>query len=379
MENKILFVSRTVPPIKSGSAFIVEQLYKYFNKDQMIFLGESSKLLSDNNERIHYINTKLFDLKRGNRFFWWLRWFFIIRIKRKIISLIDYEQCKSIICVYPDDIFLISSMLAAKELNIPFYPYFHNTYYENKKGVFRFVSKKIQDYIINNSNWVFLISEGLKEYYQKQYPDVKFKVLLHSFNMAKATKYEGLPLNRDKIIITFLGSLNDSNIDSFNFAVNVLRKRNDIVLTVISSMPKRYFEKIMLPCDNFIIKSNVSEDQLMGELRKSHFLLLPHGFNGKLNAIEYQTIFPTRTIQYLFSGVPILAILPCGCYLHRVLYNGNCAFCVVQESEDDLLKIIDSNMNKKDAIDLVVNNAINISDQFLTTNVLYVFKKIMGL
>jgi glycosyltransferase involved in cell wall biosynthesis len=57
-------------------------------------------------------------------------------------------------------------------------------------------------------------------------------------------------------------------------------------------------------------------------------VVLPHGFSGNSSPDEYRTIFPTKTIEYLICGRPILAHTPPDCYLTRFLRKHQCALIV---------------------------------------------------
>ena len=72
----------------------------------------------------------------------------------------------------------------------------------------------------------------------------------------------------------------------------------------------------------------VSRPELLRGLGQADILLLPHGFSGSLSQVEYSTIFPTKTIEYLISGRPILAHTPPGAYLTRFLKQHDCALVV---------------------------------------------------
>jgi hypothetical protein len=93
--------------------------------------------------------------------------------------------------------------------------------------------------------------------------------------------------------------------------------------------------------DKGIRHETVSRDVLIARLREADIVGLPHGFQGSLPPEEYRTIFPTRTIEYLLCGRPILAHAPPNCYLTRFLKEHECALVVDQPSVPDLLVAIE--------------------------------------
>ncbi len=374
-QQKILVISRSVPPIKSGSAFIIKEFYNFFNRNEMIFLGEKPEFQYHDKYSINYINTVPIKFKRGNRFLRWYRWIMIPFLVKKIISLAIHEKCTSILCVFPDEIYLTSASLAAIKLKIEFYPYFHNTYYENKKGSSKILAKIIQGKIFKQSAWVYLMSKGMKDHLEPLYPNIKFKILPHSISVLREKKYTGLAKQSKITVITFLGNINQSNIDALTFSVNAIKKQHNFILKIISSTPKSVFKKLDLITDNVIFKGEVNDKNLILELQNSHILLLPHGFSGSLSNTEYKTIFPTRTVQYLFSGIPILAVLPTNCFLYEFIHKNKCAFYITEKSEKKFISMVYFIKNQNKSITTTLDNAYKVSNNFLPDNILTNLKK----
>ena len=66
------------------------------------------------------------------------------------------------------------------------------------------------------------------------YPKINFRVLTH------ATIINEIEINHDKsekqkIQVTFLGHINNSNIDAMSFLINTLEQREDVVINLITS------------------------------------------------------------------------------------------------------------------------------------------------
>ena len=372
-KNKILLVSWTLPPAKSGSAFVLQEIIKYFSAEELVVLGEKVEGAAPL-PNITYVSSNPIKFKKGNRFIKWYRWLMVPFITRAIIRLNDKEKCTAILCLFPDEIYLESARRAAKKLDLPFYSYFHNTYYENRSGLWKMMAKRIQSKVFQQSEKVYVMSEGMVELYKKIYPHVSFKALVHPFNAPLAKGYKALPANSSPFVITFLGNLNESNIDAFSFFVKTIANREDYVLKIISATPKWFYEKLNVLPSNVVFLPNVSDENLMAELQQSHALFLPHGFKGSFSEVEYQTIFPTRTIQYLFSGVPILGVMPSDCFLYRFLHQHECAALVSEKDESKLFSVL-KEMKEKDKCEHLVQNAIKTSEIFVAENVLLELKK----
>ena len=259
-------------------------------------------------------------------------------------------------CFFPDEFHLIAATLAAKKLSIPIYPYFHNLYYENKYGFSAIIAKLLQKNLFAQAPWVYLISDGLLKELSPLYPQIDFRVLTHTTIIDEIRTNHNKPA-KQKIQITFLGNINNSNIDAMSFMLNTLEQRDDVVINLITPTSKHILNKAKLLKNNVTIHSNYSDEEVSQKLRASNLLLLPHGFTGALSDGEYRSIFPTKTIQYLLSGSPILALLPHNCYLQDFLSKNQCAFCVTNKNEQEIFSILSHVKNNSKEIERITNNA----------------------
>ena len=341
----------------------------FFSEDEMIFLSEKNNHITETNSRIHYINSSPINLKRGRRFIRWQRWFLLALLVNKIIALVKEENCNSIMCVFPDEFHLIAVTLAAKKLTIPIYPYFHNLYYENKQGFSATIAKLVQKKLFAQAPWVYLISDGLLNELSPLYPKIDFRILTH------ATIIDEIKINhnksvKQKIQVTFLGHINNSNIDAMSFMLNTLEQRDDVVINLITPTSKHILNKAKLLKNNVTIHSNYSDEEVNQKLRTSNLLLLPHGFTGALSDGEYRSIFPTKTIQYLLSGSPILALLPHNCYLQDFLSKNQCAFCVTNKNKQEIFSVLSHVKNHSKEIERITNNSRKTAQIFSENKVL---------
>ena len=73
--------------------------------------------------------------KRGRRYVRWVRWFSLPRLVRRVARIAQQNQCQAIVGVFPNEYYFYIAYLAAKKVGIPFYPFMHNTYRENRTGI----------------------------------------------------------------------------------------------------------------------------------------------------------------------------------------------------------------------------------------------------
>ena len=96
---------------------------------------------------------------------------------------------------------------------------------------------------------------------------------------------------------------------------------------------------------------------------------------GRLSDAEYRSVFPTKTIQYLLSGSPILALLPYNCFLQDFLSKNQCAFCITSKNEQEIFSILNHVKNNSNEIQRITNNARKTVQIFSENEVLGKLKK----
>jgi glycosyltransferase involved in cell wall biosynthesis len=96
-----------------------------------------------------------------------------------------------------------------------------------------------------------------------------------------------------------------------------------------------------------------------------------------LSDAEYQTIFPTKTIEYLICGRPILAHTPPNCFLTRFLQQWDCALIVEEPTVDAVVAAIARLRSDKALRDRLVGNALKAAEQFQAEHVAAHLRKML--
>lgn len=359
---KTLVISRSVPPAATGSGIVMHNLLRQFTKDEMIvvgayYVGHPQSEWHNKYPKIIYGAIHPPEFWRGHR---WLR---IIQFPLLfIISLwtLLFRQCQVILTIYPDDIFLFTGYLLSRLFQKPLFLYFHNSYLENSPE--NSFAKWLQPRVFSRAKHIFVISDGLKNYYNNLYPDVKFSSLTHTIpDLPDRALIEEPPLH-SPIRLVFAGNVNGSCEDAARRFAQLINDDPDFELHIFSGMSPKSFRQRGFTGNNIIIKT-VPYDQLLEKMRKGDIVIHPHGFLGPMAEHEYQTIFPTKTIEYLLCQRPILAHLPESCYLAEFYRKHDCALIVSEPTLDALKRGIES-LYKGDLRLRLVNNALKVAHQF---------------
>jgi len=342
---KILLVSWSVLPNKGGSSIIVENLAKNFKASEMIVLGSRQWRQSTTVQRkagtaaFTYFFSELYFFGRGYRYFIWFRKWRFKPLIQKIKEIIQTEKITHVIGVYPNPFYCHAACIAAKEMNIPFSSYFHNTYIENK-AIIDPQAPKIQEEIFANSEHIFVMSKGMQRFYEEQYQLKKFVPLVHTFNyFPDKSTLSGLPGNKkDHYKLVAIGNFNESNLDATRRLITAIKDHPKYSLSLFTHVPKMLLKNRGIDVDAIDYKGFVNPDEVHAKLQEYDIAVLTHGFTGGYGEVEYKTIFPTRTIPFLLSGKPIFAHSPKGSFLNDFIEEHQCAELVDVAHTDAILE-----------------------------------------
>lgn len=326
----------------------MEQLSQNFTKDQLTILGSSvwkPDNIPDRNEsgpKFKYFFSELYFLGRGNRYFAWFRKLRFKSLVRQIERTIREEDITHVMGVYPNIEYCLAACRAARNLDLPFSSYFHNTYIENTaikdaKGL------DWQQEVFDASSYIFVMSEGMQAFYQAKYGLKKFVPLVHTFNeYPKADKLTGIPgEGKKQYKLVAIGNFNESNLDATRRLLASIKGNPKYSLSIYTHVPKLLLEKRGLDTIQFEHMGSVLPEEVHGVIQNYDICLLTHGFTGGYGEVEYKTIFPTRTIPLLLSGKPIFAHSPEGSFLNSFLERHECAELVDSTDEDAIVAGLD--------------------------------------
>jgi len=373
---KILIVSWSILPSKGGSSIIIENLAKNFSKDELVVFG-GRKMFQKNDfprnpdgPKFRYFFSELYLFGRGYRYFVWFRKLTFKPLINKIKKLIKEEGIEYIIGVYPNPFYCLASSIAAKEMGIPFSSYFHNTYTENK-AITDPKAESIQKQIFESSENIFVMSNGMKSFYQEKYKGFKFVSLVHTFNkFPKETSLKGIPgEGKKQYNIVAIGNFNESNMDATLRLATAISKNPKYTLSLFTHVPKILLKKRGLDLESFEYEGFVSPDEVHQVLQQYDICVLTHGFTGGYGEIEYKTIFPTRTIPLLLSGKPILVHSPDGSFLNDFIKENHCAELVDAPSSAAIIEGLERIANDVEYQKELVKSARIAANQFYGPNV----------
>ena len=371
MPERILMLSWTVPPETTGSAVIVGNLAKQFSRTEMVVAGEQPYqrppvAWKEEWPEIKFLSRGWPQTRRGARL---RRKLLVPWLIYRCVRLVKTYECTKILVIFPCEEYLFAGYFVARMTGAKLFPYFHNTYLEQcpSSGLKRHVARWLQASVFKHAQHIFLMSKGMEELYQDHYPGLPCSVLVHSFNEA-IPDFNVPPEPRRSPHFILAGNINASCQEATVRACAAVSQVKDSFLTILSGTPNDHLRGLGM-LNGRTRHDTVARDNLIQRLNEADIVLLPHGFSGTLSHDEYQTIFPTKTIEYLICQRPILAHAPPDCYLTRFLKAHGCALVVEEPTIPALLAGITRILSDADLRATLVRNALRTAETFQASRV----------
>lgn len=362
---KILFISRSVPPGASGSSVITANLAQQFTPEEMVvigayYVGSPPVEWRAGWPRLIYATVHPPDNLRGGR---WLRWGQLPWLLLRGLWVCLYQHCEIILGTYPDEIYLLAAYVISLLTGRPLFLYFHNTYLEHPRG--NIMAGWLQPRVFRHAQHMFVMSRAMQELYRRYYPGLVCTPLVHSFNEPLPDP-KTLPSTaevQNPLRLVLSGSVNASNEGAVAHMAQAIAALTDTQLRIYSRTNPAYLKQLGIQGSQFSL-TTVSRDSLIQELQQADILFLPHGFSDRESIEEIETVFPTRTIEYLIAGRPILAHVPEKCYIADFLREHQCALIVTDPGVEHLVEAINRLKTDSGLRQQLVQNALRAANQF---------------
>ena len=374
---RILFVTTHYPPNNTGAAVVMKNLIDGLNKDIVGGIATQANSLKDTHEFNNGIN--IYKIFNNLHLFPKRTWDFATKLLfkielKKLCKIIERENISDIVGVYPDLIFLEIARQASSRTNTKFYPYLHDTIVEGLSHKrLKKMAKRVQSKVFENNSIIFVMSKGMQDLYQQKY-GLKTVPLLHSFS--KNESHKTTKTTHISNSIFWGGSIYSINKN----AVKRIHKaciRSDMTLSLSAANKMEHISALGFPKDNIEILPFLSRSDYCTMLEGQSALLLAIDWpdESPVHVDELSTIFPTKTIEYLISGRPIIVHCPETYFLANFFREFDCGLLIHERNSENILNKLLDFLDNKELISQKVNNAIKASKQFHITNVVKVFNR----
>lgn len=281
----------------------------------------------------------------------------------RCLRLVRKYRCTKLLVVFPSEEYLLAGYIVARLSGVQLYPYFHNTYVEQcePNSVHSWFARRLQARVFARSSHIFMMSEGMVQLFHERYPGVKCSALVHSFN--EDIPEDVIPAGVGTPPRFVLSGNINASCEEAVIRVCCAISQIDSTLTIFSGTAKAHLRQLGI-LQGSVRHEVVARNAMLKTFAEADIVLLAHGFSGSLSKEEYDTIFPTRTIEYLISGRPILAHAPAECFLTKFLREHRCALIVDEPTVDALLKGIQLLRDDAHLRSMLIRNALRTAELF---------------
>ena len=361
LSKPVMFAIRFFPPLHGGSSVIMKNLLGALPPDKVVVATvEAPNPVDSNFDYPVYRQMRQISFStRGNKILSQLQ---INKTARTVARLVKKHGCGAVVGVYPDISFLAVAFRAAQMAGVPFVPYLHDTVAEAMKGrMSAAFAARLQDQIFATCQDTFVMSEGMADMYRAKY-NLETRPLVHSYPEDIPTEPPTEPPNGKGF---WSGDIYAINKQAMVRVYSAMRDKK-IELTIASRQQPQTLQNMGF--DRGGIKNTFFSDrtELVSALREQSFLILAldQPDEAVIHADELSTIFPTKTIEYLASGRPILLHCPEHYFLARFCLRHDCAEVVADPSPGALTSAFDRLQNDPQRIDTLVRNGFKAARPF---------------
>ena len=360
---RLMVVSKTFPPLVSGTPILLSNLLRSFQGDLVAVAGYSHYAREDPTfqapcqtvyfrpPRIHLLE-RVYDRAiphlRGV-----LRAFIRCYVRRWLPDVM--------MCPFPAAEFFIPAFQVARKLGIPFYAHMHDLWQENySSGQYR---RKLADHweekILKQSQRVLCMTELQQEHYMRKYR-IQSDILPHTItseNLADAP--DGLlPPSLSKRTVLFVGNYSaHMNAD----ALRVLAEASellppDIELLFCTGISSSDFTRIGIKSSRLRVIW-VSRTEVLRIQSSAHVLVAPLSHKN-CSSDEVHTVFSTKLLEYLVAGRPIVVFAPPNSFHAQSARQGNWGYVIDRDDPVTLAEGIIKVMEDEELASKLVKGAL---------------------
>ena len=366
-------ISRTFPPFTVGSAILMSNLFRSYKGSLSAIASWQYEAKQDSSFEppceTYYLKMPFALLQRvydkfQHRLIGLTKYF----IKRRIKKL----KPSCVFLVFPNAPFLVAAYQVCSELKIPYLIQMHDLWEENytPNHPVGGLGRKWEKRIFEDAERRFSMTSIQQKYYQQKY-DLEVELLPHTIVPSRInelrTRIENLfPLekkNSESPTIVYTGNISHKmNIDAiqqFVSAVDLLPSHYEVKMFVNFTVDQCKKLKLYHPR---IMYNWLPIEEVQDQMRSAAVLFLPLSFkNAAMD--EVKTVYATKTLDYLVSGVPMLVYSPSDSFHTVSAKEGGWGLVVEEDSPEAIAIGIQELVENKALAKKIVGEALNEADR----------------
>jgi len=362
----VLVIARSFPPsVEAGGSTVAYNLFRQIDpNDYAVIRGD---LQPEDPSLTLPALTWTWDIRPRRYLYTRFSAVYIPLLVAKILSISRKIHPRHLLLFYPFDFYAISGWIASRLLGLPFSIFVYDIWEERETTWFqRRVAHIFEPRLLCDANEVFVISLALKRHFDQKY-SVRSIPILHPLpfeRFSPQVRYTGKA--KDVYRIVYTGNVSRLNLDSVKSMVHAVREIQTphIKIDICTGQSPEYIRQILdlQSLDEVRIKF-VSSASIPDIQRNADVLFVGLAFSG-LDELTMSTTFPTKFVEYLAAGQPILAQAPEESYLAEFIRQNKCAELVNRPDSEMLREALDRLIGQPQYVLPLVKQAVDIARQF---------------
>jgi glycosyltransferase involved in cell wall biosynthesis len=373
-QQKILMTVINFPPAIGGTAFLLYDLLRFFPADSLVVVSgalydnkKSDQTLPFVSERVLALGSEWLTPRVALRF----PHAYINMIVRHICRLAVAHKVKRIYAHYPSSHFMIAAYLAAEKLGLPLAVYFDILWEENG-GPGVNLARAYERRIVQRADLRYAITEYAMDHLCKKH-GVPFQLMPHTI-LPGPLAQSSEPIANHVRRIHFAGGINPQmNQDALlRLAGIVARLDGNVVLDLYSPSTYQQLHQSGFPSAGVSVQYR-PRSELPRIQQASDVLFLPQSFDT-MSSEMIRCNFPTKALEYMIAGRPILVHSPSGSYLSEMAKKHAFGLVVDTPDEDALERALMEILHNEELRRQLVNKAaefVRTRDSVLWSRKLY--------
>lgn len=347
--QRVLVWSKSSPEDSYGSSTVLRNLFEHAADFEYRVISErrnSNLSLKQVNYRVYRIDfvAWLWPFSRGVRIRELLKYLAVpLMVLVGLFHIIKFKP-RLILVLYLGDLWILSGYLLHLLTRVPLVVYAHDPYIERAKGL-DFIARNLAIWLeprILRCARVLVLYKSLGDLYFQKY-GIRAEVVRHILPTSPQSIRP--KSRRDFPILVFAGSIYDNNRDLLRqLALAMKRLDGRMEFRAFTSASDSLMEGLGFSRGRDCMwRYEASPTKLLEELGQCDLGYLPLSFTGseslERDALKY--VFPTKAVDYLAAGLPILAHCPSDFETNRFFADTQAGYCLNNDGDEFLYQFLD--------------------------------------
>lgn len=354
--SNILLVTQSFPPSTGGTATLVWQLVKYWDPEKLIVVHSSRGI---NVTEFKCFPVTFLSQTWTDRLMRKFGFLYSRVVANRLTQIVKKNKISHVYLHYPNAPFVVAGCRVAKKFGIPYSIFFDILWEERASGVEKKLSFKYEGDIVSGAINCFAITDFSAKYLSDKHQK-PFKIIPHTTNSiskVECVKQSHSISSGEIKIIHFAGGIySRMNLDSLE---RIYKTLNEMSINFKFEIFSKQLPDIMTG-DSRVSQEFVSREELIERQRQSDLLVLPQAFNST-TPLMIRNNLPTKTMEYIISGTPILVHSPGDSYLTWLIDKYDAGFIASSKDIEELKIVIHSALYDDENRNAKVNGAFKLA------------------